>query len=94
MIQAKSREEISDGAGNRIVKNEAGAKPGNKRPVMFVEDSNSSVQFTFNVSEGQDPEQLVLVNRVRSEINTWSSPETTRHTRSGAAGKRPGPRRW
>ena len=87
-IQDEHSKEISDGAGNRIVQGAAAAKPINKRPVMFPEYplvSPAPAHFTFNVSEGQDLEQLV--KRFRSEINIWSSPETKRHSWSGAVGK-------
>ena len=78
-VQDEHAKEISDGAGNRIIEREARANRSTKRSVMFAEDTNGPssrdeagpVQFTFNVGESQDPEQLV--QRFRTEINTWSN---------------------
>ena len=78
-VQEEHAKEISDGAGNRIIDGDARANRGTKRSVMFAEDTNGPsssdeagpVQFTFSVGESRDPEQLV--QRFRTEINTWSN---------------------
>ena len=98
-VQDEHAKEISDGAGNRIVENEARANRSTKRSVMFAADTKAPssfdeagpAQFTFSVDESRDPEQLV--QRFRTEINTWSNAAGRDRGRgAGGGGRGPGGR--